>query len=56
MRVSLLIAISAVLAAVAFAQSQSPIHLEPEKAVNRKLAAGGTDLFALDLKTFRSSG
>src|SRR5712691_3828079 len=48
---SLPIAISAVLAAIAFAQSQSPIQLEPEKTFNRNLAAGGTDLFALDLKT-----
>jgi len=48
---SLSIAISAVLAAIAFAQSQSPIQLEPEKTFNRNLAAGGTDLFALDLKT-----
>src|SRR5579863_9056257 len=47
---SLPIAISAVLAAIAFAQSQSPIQLEPEKTFNRSLAAGGTDLFALDLK------
>jgi enterochelin esterase-like enzyme len=47
---SLPIAISAVLAAIAFAQSQSPIQLEPEKTFNRNLAAGGTDLFALDLK------
>ena len=48
---SLPIAISAVLAAIAFAQSQSPIQLEPEKTFNRNLAAGGADLFALDLKT-----
>jgi enterochelin esterase-like enzyme len=48
---SLPIAISAVLAAIAFAQSQSPIQLEPEKTFNRNLAAGGTDLFVLDLKT-----
>ena len=48
---SLPIAISAVLAAIAFAQSQSPIQLEPEKTFNRNLAAGGTDLFALDLKS-----
>jgi hypothetical protein len=47
---SLPIAISAVLAAIAFAQSQSPIQLEPEKTLNRDLA-GGADLFALDLKT-----
>ena len=47
---SLPIAISAVLAAIAFAQSQSPIQLEPEKTLNRNLA-GGADLFALDLKT-----
>lgn len=46
----LTIAISAVLAAVAFAQSQSPIQLEPEKTFNRSLVAGGADLFALDLK------
>jgi enterochelin esterase-like enzyme len=44
-------AIAAVLAAIAFAQSQSPIQLEPEKTINRNLAAGATDLFALDLKT-----
>ena len=37
--------------AIAFAQPQSPIQLEPEKTFNRNLAAGGTDLFALDLKT-----
>ena len=48
---SLPIAISAVLAAIALAQSQSPIQLEPEKTFNRNLAAGGADLFALDLKT-----
>src|SRR6266436_741509 len=48
---SLPIAISAVLAAIAFAQPQSPIQLEPEKTFNRNLAAGGADLFALDLKT-----
>jgi enterochelin esterase family protein len=48
---SLPIAISAVLATIAFAQSQSPIQLEAEKTVNRNLAAGGADLFALDLKT-----
>ena len=47
---SLPIAISAVLAANAFAQPQSPIQLEPEKTFNRNLAAGDTDLFALDLK------
>ena len=47
---SLPIAISAVLVAIAFAQSQSPIQLEPEKTFNRSLAAGGSDLFALDLK------
>lgn len=51
MRVSLLIAISAIFFAAASAQSQSPIHLEPQKTVNRELAAGGADLFALDLKT-----
>ena len=45
------IAISAVLAAIAFAQSQSPIQLEPKKTFDRNLAAGGADLFALDLKT-----
>src|SRR5215469_3660075 len=45
------IAVCAVLAAIAFAQSQSPIQLEPETTLNRNLAAGGTDLFALDLKT-----
>ena len=45
------IAISAVLAAIAFAQSQPPIQLEPEKTFNRNLAPGGADLFALDLKT-----
>jgi hypothetical protein len=49
--VSLPIAISAVLVAIAFAQSQSPIQLEAEKTFDRKLAAGGTDLFTLDLKT-----
>src|SRR5579862_9218205 len=50
---SLPIAISAVVAvaATAFAQPQSPFQLEPEKTVNRNLAAGDTDLFALDLKT-----
>jgi enterochelin esterase-like enzyme len=48
---SLPIAISAVLAATAFAQPQSPIQLEPEKTFNRNLAAGDTDPFALDLKT-----
>ena len=48
---SLPIAISAVLVAIAFAQSQSPIQLESEKTFNRSLAAGGSDLFALDLKT-----
>jgi enterochelin esterase-like enzyme len=47
----LAIAISAVLAAIAFAQSQPPIQLQPEKTFNRSLAAGGSDLFALDLKT-----
>ena len=31
--------------------AQSPIQLEPEETFNRNLAAGGTDLFALDLKT-----
>ena len=45
------IAIFAVLATVAFPQSQPPIQLEPEKTVHRNLAAGGADLFALDLKT-----
>jgi enterochelin esterase-like enzyme len=45
------IAIFAVLAAMAFAQSQPPIQLEPEKVYSRNLAAGGADLFALDLKT-----
>src|SRR5215471_13451385 len=45
------IVIAAVLAAIAFAQSQAPIQLEPEKTFNRDLAAGGSDLFALDLKT-----
>lgn len=48
---SRLIAIAAVLAAIVCAQSQPPIQLEPEKALNRSLAAGGSDLFALDLKT-----
>src|SRR5580700_4321782 len=48
---SLPIAIFAVLVAIAFAQSQSPIQLEPEKTFTRNLAAGGADLFALDLKT-----
>jgi hypothetical protein len=47
----LTIAVSAVLAAIAFAQSQALIQLEPEKTLNRNLAAGGADLFALDLKT-----
>ena len=47
---SLPIVISAVVAAIAFAQSQAPILLEPEKTFNRDLAAGGADLFALDLK------
>lgn len=41
----------AVLALVAFAQSQSPVQLEPEKTFNRSLAAGGADVFALDLKS-----
>jgi hypothetical protein len=31
--------------------AQSPIQLEPEETFNRNLAAGGTDLLALDLKT-----
>ena len=44
------IAISAVLAAIAFAQSQPPNQLEPEKTSNRNLATGGSDLFALDLE------
>src|SRR5579884_1649709 len=48
---SSLIAIAGVLVAISFAQSQSPIQLEPEKTFNRNLAAGTTDLFALDLKT-----
>ena len=48
---SLPIAVSAVFAAIAFAQSQSPIQLEAEKTFDRKLAAGGNDLFTLDLKT-----
>src|SRR5580700_7606249 len=48
---SLPIAIFAVLVAIALAQAQSPIQLEVEKTFNRNLAAGGTDLFALDLKT-----
>jgi hypothetical protein len=45
------IAISAVLSAIAFAQSQSPIPLEPGKIFNSSLTPGGSDLFALDLKT-----
>src|ERR1041384_7355567 len=49
--VSLPIAISAILAAIPFAQSQSPIQIEPEKTFNRSLAPGGTDLFTLDVKT-----
>jgi enterochelin esterase family protein len=48
---SLPIAISALLNAIAVAQSQSPSQLETAKIVNRNLAAGGADLFALDLKT-----
>ena len=47
---SLPIAISAVLAAMAFGQAQSPIQLEPEKTLNRSLPSGGADAFALDLK------
>ena len=47
---SLPIAVSAVFAALATAQPQSPIQLEPEKSFSRSLAAGGSDLFALDLK------
>ncbi len=38
---SLPIAISAVFAALALAQSQSPIQLEVEKTFDRSLAAGG---------------
>jgi len=45
------IAICAALFATAFAQSRSPIQLEPEKTLNRSLAARGSDRFALDLKT-----
>jgi enterochelin esterase-like enzyme len=48
-RPSLPIVIFAGLASIAFAQS--PTQLEPGKAFDRSLAAGGTDLFALDLKT-----
>ena len=48
---SLPIAISGVLAAIALAQSQSPIQLEPGKTLDRNLAAAGADLFGLDLKT-----
>ena len=36
---SLPIVIAAVLAPIAFAQSQSPIQLEPEKTLNRDLAS-----------------
>jgi hypothetical protein len=36
---------------LALAQSQSPIQLEAEKTFDRSLAAGGNDLFTLDLKT-----
>jgi enterochelin esterase-like enzyme len=43
--------IAAVLAGIAFAQSQSPIQLEPDKTLDRNLAAGGADVFALDVKT-----
>jgi enterochelin esterase-like enzyme len=39
----------AVLAALAFAQSQAPVPLEPEKTFNRNLAAGTADTFTLDL-------
>ncbi|HTB64845.1 MAG TPA: hypothetical protein VK727_01370 [Steroidobacteraceae bacterium] len=45
------IAICAALFATAFAQSRPPIQLAPEKTLNRSLAARGSDLFALDLKT-----
>jgi len=48
---SLPIAVSAVFAALALAQSQSPVQLEAEKTFDRKLAAGGNDLVTLDLKT-----
>jgi enterochelin esterase-like enzyme len=41
----------AVLAVVAFAQSQAPIPLEPEKTVNRNIAAGAAETFTLDLKS-----
>src|SRR5579871_6670334 len=41
----------AILVAIASAQSQSPIQLEPEKSLTRSLTAGASDLFALDLKT-----
>ena len=44
------IVIAAVLAPIASAQSQSPVQLEPEKTFDRNLAAGGADLFTLDLK------
>ena len=47
---SLPIILAAALAAIASAQSQSPIQLEPEKTFNRDLAPGATDVFALDLK------
>ena len=40
----------AVVAALAFAQSQVPVPLEPEKTFNRNLAAGAADTFTLDLK------
>src|SRR5581483_10409293 len=51
MRSATLAALCAVLAAIALAQSQMPIQLEPGNTYNRNLAAGNTDLFALDLKT-----
>src|SRR5271168_3904858 len=40
----------AVLATLAFAQSQAPVPLEPDKTFNRNLAAGAADTFTLDLK------
>ena len=41
----------AVFAALAFAQSPAPVPLEPEKTLNRDLAAGAVDTFTLDLKS-----
>ncbi len=40
----------AVVAALAFAQSQAPVPLEPEKTFNRNLAAGPAGTFTFDLK------